>query len=701
MTADNQAIATLQAENTALRQENQRLSERVAALEQECKAIRAAQSQTANTTETALTHHNPTAQQREAERLISEMRQSQVLLQGVIDNIPSVIYAKTLEGQIILANRYWAASLGMEPDQVVGRYDSEFAAPDTIDEWRTMTSHITATGKPIQREEPFTLPDGVHTYLSMLFPLYDDQGKIHALGGLATDITERKQIEQQLEENRSMLRLVIDHLPQTVFWKDRDLRYLGCNMQFARDAGAASPDEVVGKTDLEMPWIELAEAFRADDQAVMESGTARIDYEEPLVRADGSQGWVRTSKIPLHRDNDVFAVMGMYEDISERKQQEKELYIFRFALDNLAHGVQLLNRDGHHIYVNQAMCSQLGYSEEELLQIKLDQIDVDLELEQWQRKVWPMIQELGTVTFEARHRRRDGSILPVEVTGSYLAFQDQELLFAFARDISERKQAEAQVRRFSDILQTTPEALATITIPDGKLEYVNRAYSHLLGYTLDELQGSRVHDIFAEPPEVVQEAFEHCIKHGSWRGELLSRAKNGEAIPTLISSHVLYCSDGQPQVVSGFLRDLREQKQQEAERAALQQQIIDAQRNALRELSTPLIPISHDVVIMPLIGTIDSGRAQQVLETLLEGVAHYQADLAILDITGVSMVDTQVAQALVSAAQAVRLLGARVMLTGIQPQIAQTLVHLGVDLGTIVTRGSLQAGIADALKQQT
>jgi rsbT co-antagonist protein RsbR len=146
---------------------------------------------------------------------------------------------------------------------------------------------------------------------------------------------------------------------------------------------------------------------------------------------------------------------------------------------------------------------------------------------------------------------------------------------------------------------------------------------------------------------------------------------------------------------------IEQHKKAEAERAALHEQIIDAQRAALRELSTPLIPVSDDVVIMPLIGTIDTGRAQQVMETLLEGVAHYQASLAILDITGVSVVDTQVAQALVGAAQAVKLLGAQVVLTGIQPQIAQTLVHLGVDLSGIETRGSLQSGIVYALRRST
>jgi anti-anti-sigma factor len=148
------------------------------------------------------------------------------------------------------------------------------------------------------------------------------------------------------------------------------------------------------------------------------------------------------------------------------------------------------------------------------------------------------------------------------------------------------------------------------------------------------------------------------------------------------------------------LQAIEQQKQAEAERAGLHEQIIEAQRAALRELSTPLIPVSDNVVIMPLIGTIDTGRAQQVMETLLEGVAHYQARLAILDITGVSIVDTQVAQALIGAAQAVKLLGAQVILTGIQPQIAQTLVHLGVDLSGIETRGSLQNGIAYALRQR-
>ncbi len=146
-------------------------------------------------------------------------------------------------------------------------------------------------------------------------------------------------------------------------------------------------------------------------------------------------------------------------------------------------------------------------------------------------------------------------------------------------------------------------------------------------------------------------------------------------------------------------RDVTAEHQAQAELAALQEQVIAAQQAALRELSTPIIPLSDGVIAMPLIGAIDSARAQQIVESLLAGVEAHRARAAILDITGVQVVDTQVANALLRAAQAVRLLGAQVIITGIRPEVAQTLVGLGLDLGGITTLATLQSGIAHALGQ--
>ncbi len=135
------------------------------------------------------------------------------------------------------------------------------------------------------------------------------------------------------------------------------------------------------------------------------------------------------------------------------------------------------------------------------------------------------------------------------------------------------------------------------------------------------------------------------------------------------------------------------------ERSHMHEKIIQAQEAALQELSTPLMPIADHVLVLPLVGALDTRRAQHVLETLLEGVAAWQAETVLVDITGVQVVDTQVANTLVQATRAVRLLGAHVVLTGIQPQIAQTLVHLGIDLSGIATYSTLQTGIAATLRR--
>jgi rsbT co-antagonist protein RsbR len=136
---------------------------------------------------------------------------------------------------------------------------------------------------------------------------------------------------------------------------------------------------------------------------------------------------------------------------------------------------------------------------------------------------------------------------------------------------------------------------------------------------------------------------------------------------------------------------------EQEKRARLQEDIIQAQAAAIRELSTPLIPVSDDVLAMPLIGALDSARARDVLDKLLTGLSASRAHTVILDITGVPIVDTQVANVLIRAAQAVQLLGAQVVLTGMRPEVAQTVVGLGINLDSLVTRSSLQTGIAYAM----
>lgn len=130
---------------------------------------------------------------------------------------------------------------------------------------------------------------------------------------------------------------------------------------------------------------------------------------------------------------------------------------------------------------------------------------------------------------------------------------------------------------------------------------------------------------------------------------------------------------------------------------ATQLEIIQHQQDMIRDLSVPILPLTATTLVMPLVGAIDSQRAQQIMDRLLEGIAVQQATIAIVDITGVQIIDTHVAGVLIQLAQAVKLLGAQLVLTGIRPDIAQTIVQLGIDLNSMITRSSLQSGITYAL----
>ncbi|AUX39127.1 protein kinase [Sorangium cellulosum] len=145
--------------------------------------------------------------------------------------------------------------------------------------------------------------------------------------------------------------------------------------------------------------------------------------------------------------------------------------------------------------------------------------------------------------------------------------------------------------------------------------------------------------------------------------------------------------------------ELAERERLQEERVQMQEEIIQTQRARLHELSTPFIPITDDIMVMPIIGTIDDKRAAQMLETAMEGVATSSARVVIIDITGVKTVDTSVASRLMSLAKAVKLLGSKAILTGLRPAVAQSLVALGLDLGSIETRSNLKAGIAYAMKR--
>jgi PAS domain S-box-containing protein len=249
----------------------------------------------------------------------------------------------------------------------------------------------------------------------------------------------------------------------------------------------------------------------------------------------------------------------------------------------------------------------------------------------------------------------------------------------------------ADIRGLIALVGDTSNGIITIG-DDGWIDSVNPAAARIFGYSAGEITGQPIQLLIPVPHDQQYQVI------GIGR-EVIGQRKDGTAFPLDLAIGEMRLGDQHRYI--GMAHDLTERKRAAEEHARLQERIIQAQAATLAELSTPLIPISDQIVVMPLIGAIDSDRARLVLETLLRGIERSHARVAILDITGVPLVDTQVAKSLLVAAQAVRLLGAQIVLTGIRPEVAQTLVGLGVDLGDIVTHSSLQSGIAYATKEKS
>jgi diguanylate cyclase (GGDEF)-like protein/PAS domain S-box-containing protein len=145
---------------------------------------------------------------------------------------------------------------------------------------------------------------------------------------------QRHEANVALANSRSLLRTIIDTAPLRIFWKDINLRYLGCNPAFAKDAQMERPQELIGMDDYELVWSPLAERFRSDDRSVLDSGSPRLFYEEPFSNADGEMRWLRTSKVPLRNDrNEIIGLLGIYEDITEQKRAEERIqYLANFDI---------------------------------------------------------------------------------------------------------------------------------------------------------------------------------------------------------------------------------------------------------------------------------------------------------------------------------------------------------------------------------
>jgi PAS domain S-box-containing protein len=407
------------------------------------------------------------------------------------------------------------------------------------------------------------------------------------------DVTARSHVEDELFASQEMLQLVLDTIPLRVFWKNRDSEILGVNAAFARDTGAADPAELIGKTDYDLSIGDAdasrAERYRADDRQVMETGVPKLMYEEPSNRPDGTDGWIRTSKVPLRdRDGTVVGMLGTFEDITDTKRAAEALResedFLASIIENIPAVVFVKDRNLRFVRVNPAGERMLGWSREELTGPDSDKLVPPDETEHF-ASIDREVLETGRVVDipeETLTTPNDG-VRTVHTTKIPIFGADGLVRFVLgiSEDITERKVAEEARReseeRYRHIIDSITDYQVHVDIEHGRAMNVAHGSGCIAvtGYTPAELRadpdlwGSLV---VPEDRELVQDGMRRILA-GERIGPVEHRLRRKDgALRWVRHTPVLrFDPNGEANAYDGLIQDI-------TERRALQDQLLQAQK---------------------------------------------------------------------------------------------------------------------------
>ncbi len=264
------------------------------------------------------------------------------------------------------------------------------------------------------------------------------------------DMTASAQAKAALDASHRLTNQIINALPVRVFWKDRNLVFLGCNTVFARDAGLAHPEDIIGKTDHQMAWRAHAADYARDDREVIESGRPKLLIEEPQTTSEGELITLLTSKVPLRdASGEIFGILGTYQDITPLKRAEASEARLAMAVNQAAESILITDAAGNIDYVNPAFEKNSGYSREEAVGQNPRILKSGKQDEAFYQRMWSAMTEGRVWQGRMTNRRKDGTLHDEEVTISPMrnAAGRTVSFVAVKRDVTERELLESQLRR--------------------------------------------------------------------------------------------------------------------------------------------------------------------------------------------------------------------------------------------------------------
>jgi diguanylate cyclase (GGDEF)-like protein/PAS domain S-box-containing protein len=454
------------------------------------------------------------------------LQRSRAILRACLDHLPAIVFVKDISGKFLLVNQRFARTLKCAPQQVVGKYDYELFAADTVQHWREQESSILATRQPCEIEDDVFDDAEQQTFLTVRFPIYDEQGAMYAIGSIATDITERKHMEAVVRENEERFRLMAEHAQDIIYryrlTQQRGYEYISPSVI---SVTGYSPEEYYSDPDLDLKMLH------PDSQPLFETmnQSSTVSHEPlvlPIVHKDGRKIWIEQRHWLIYDGNGTpVAFEGITRDITQQKltldelqKSEERFRLLAEHAQDIVYRYRLKPERGFE-YISPSVTSITGYTPEEFYADP----DFDLTLLQFNDSrlfdVMPQVTEEVYEPLVLLVCRKDGKYVWLEQRNWQVYDQDGRpiAIEGIARDITGRKHAEEAMRqseaRYRAISELISDYVYAFQVkPDGELvlEWMTDGFARNTGFTTEKMMTVEGRMNLIHPDDLA--VYEHYIQ---------------------------------------------------------------------------------------------------------------------------------------------------------------------------------------------
>jgi PAS domain S-box-containing protein len=576
--------------------------------------------------------------QKQAEEALAS---SLSLLKATVESTADGILVVDLAGRITLWNHKFA-EMWQIPEELLSKHLDELAL-NYVFQQMVQPEAFLAKVRELYGQPEASSNDQLDLADGRIFGRYSQPQKIgdNVVGRVwsFSDITERKQAEETLQNERLLLRTLIDNIPDSIYSKDLACRKTLANSTEVRYLGVKSEADVLGKDDFDIYPKELAEKFFADDQLVLQTGEPVLNREEYILDEKRQKHWLLTSKLPLrNQEGRIIGLVGIGRDITERKQAEEEAQRERAFFDRLVEsapeGIAIADTQGRIMRVNAEFVRMFGYGVDEAVGQYLDDLVAPPARQEEAKALTRSTIQGGKNLLETVRRRKDGTLVDVSLIGaSILVAGKQVAVYAIYRDITDRKRAEEALRasemRYRTFINATSDL---VFLKDESFRYLmsNEANDSFLGASEGNVIGRTDFDLMPN------EAAEHCRASDQEALEKGKRITTEESVG-LRTYQTIKFPVPLPSGRVGlgcYIRDITERKQAEEAREYAEAQLRQSQK--MEAIGTLAGGVAHDFnnLLTGILGNISLMRsslppADPLLENLdaAETAAYQAADL--------------------------------------------------------------------------